>query len=87
MPTERPWCFVVDSARFSRMIEGKIRHYITDAKITEGDEIIFHQDGTLRKAVFLATFVDENTYYDHDDELTIYTVALKLQEWASPDTA
>jgi hypothetical protein len=87
MPTDRG-VFIVDPTRFSRMVEGKIRHHITTTAVAEGEEIIFYQSGSMRKAVFLVTFVDVNRYDDvHGDELTIYTIALKLQEWASSDTA
>ena len=83
MQTEQPWCFVVTPRHFSRLIEGQIRHYITDLAVVEGDHIVFHQSGTARKAVFVSTHVDT---LDDGHGGNYRVASIRLQEWASPDT-
>jgi hypothetical protein len=70
---------LIDSANFSRLVEGIKRHHLTILPVAVGDQIIFQDSG--RKAVFLVTYVDEllNPYGNY------YCVSLRLQEWASTD--
>jgi hypothetical protein len=77
--------FIVEPRHFARLIEGRIRHYIAGGVvIVEDDEITIFQRDTQRKAIFQATHVDK---LDDGCGGTYYVASLKLQEWASPDTA